>query len=159
VGNAVTDPWIDGAAYPPFAVGKSLISTDLYNSIQKACGPDSSLPVFGFGPGSAAQLARHSKPDGKECDNLLQKMQDELSELNLYNVLEDCHYKPRPSPSLAAVRKLQAAARRGRPLFANAAAARKAWKQWPVRGGVPQGSKVYNWAHLLHLDPPCTTAT
>jgi len=39
------------------------------------------------------------------------------------------------------------------------AAVRSTWKGWPVMGGVAQGSKVYNWGHLLGLDPPCTVSS
>jgi len=37
IGNGVTDPEIDGNALVPFARGKSLISEELFRSVEKAC--------------------------------------------------------------------------------------------------------------------------
>ena len=239
VGNGVTDPFVDGGAFPSFAVGKSLISMQLFNDIQKACSAvapehqalvadrgtkpsgDASVLLSAISSSAAAETA----VDSTECTKLMATMQRELAPLNLYNVLEECHHKkkPRPEPSavlpsaaaaaavsavLASSRKLSAAAVAAGAATAKAAkagavvsgaegsavvgqavgsektwsagvsanlpdwlkglrgldaseayaAVRSSWKGWPVMGGVAQGSKVYNWGHLLGLDPPCTVS-
>lgn len=71
VGNGCTDERYDGNAFPLFAMGKSLIGFDMYSRIQAACGGN-------FWNASSAN----------GCDEALGQMQQDLSELNLYDVLE-----------------------------------------------------------------------
>jgi hypothetical protein len=68
----------------------------------------------------------------------------ELSPLNLYNILEDCHTD---SGAPASLRAQQAQ---------RLAVVRSSHKAWPVTGSVQQGERVHNWATLVGHNPPCT---
>eukprot|EP00775_Hariotina_reticulata_P001910 gene1910-2243_t len=151
VGNGCTDVHFDGNALPSFAVGKSLISTGLYNRLQEACG-------------GSFDNVRH----GSRCDLLYKKMVAELSHLNLYNVLEECHHKPHPAEAAAAGAGQELVARIDD--AASVGQLRKVQQQrlvqllqqhrtWPVTGAVPHNTKIKNWQQLLGLDPPCTQSS
>jgi hypothetical protein len=71
----------------------------------------------------------------------------ELSSLNLYNILEDCHTD---SVTPASLRGKQAQ---------RLADVRSSHNAWPVTGSVQQGQRVHNWATLLGHNPPCTLST
>jgi hypothetical protein len=108
--------------------------------------------------------------------------QEELSPLNIYNILEECHHGPHVAPSRAAPSAASAASSLSKPA-ANAAAAEarrreraaraaalgarysevlRSHRGWPVTGALPKrGTAVRNWAHLLGglgHNPPCTGA-
>ena len=68
----VTDEEVDGDAFPLFAEGKSLISHYLYRELKEACGG-----VY------------WNRTSGSKCDTLYYKMTEELSSLNVYDVLHD----------------------------------------------------------------------
>lgn len=76
MGNGCTDEKFDGDAYPHFVVGKSLITWDQYRSLHDAC--DGSY--------------WDAEPDS-ECEQQLLDMQKEISGLNVYNILEECHHR------------------------------------------------------------------
>lgn len=72
VAAGVTDEEVDGDAFPLFAEGKSLISHYLYRELKQACGG-----VY------------WNRTSGSKCDTLYYKMTEELSSLNVYDVLHD----------------------------------------------------------------------
>jgi hypothetical protein len=80
-------------------------------------------------------------------------LSEELSSLNLYNVLADCASDPDDDTTAAGA---SAAAQRKQRL----ADVLRTHRHWPVTGVVPQhGQRVHNWATLLGHNPPCTVAT
>lgn len=81
------------------------------------------------------------------CQELMAQVSMELSSLNIYNILEDCHTDSLAPASLRA----QQAQR--------LADVRSSHKAWPVIGSVQQGQRVHNWATLLGHNPPCTVST
>lgn len=80
------------------------------------------------------------------CEQLLGQVSAELSHLNLYNVLEDCHHD---TSKPAALRQQQAE---------RLQALRQTHKAWPLTGAVQHGQRVHNWATLLGHNPPCTVS-
>ncbi|KAF8092668.1 hypothetical protein N665_0406s0013 [Sinapis alba] len=82
VGNGVTDPVFDGNALVPFAHGMGLISNELYEDTKAACKGE-----------------YYKDPDvSKECSHLLGKVSDDVSLLNIYNILEPCFHETSMSP-------------------------------------------------------------
>jgi serine carboxypeptidase-like clade 1 len=74
VGNGATDPQYDGDAFPPFAVGKSLVPTSLYFRAEAACKGN----YWDGGEGG-----------GRDCVAALASMHAAVKDLNLYDVLEE----------------------------------------------------------------------
>ena len=75
VGNGCTDAAFDGNALVPFAVGKSLISTELAATAAAACGGGTRY---------------WNASSGSACGNALVEVDAALRGLNLYDTLEDC---------------------------------------------------------------------
>lgn len=130
VGNGCTDQDFDGNAQVPFAVGKSLISTTLYQRVEAAC------------KGNYWDVE-----EGSRCEQLLAQVSSELKSLNLYNILEDCHHDTLIPAGLRAQQQERLAALRSSP-----------HASWPLTGRVQQGKRVHNWATLLGHNPPCTVS-
>jgi len=118
VGNGVTDEQVDGDATPPFAVGKSLISYQLYHKMQKTC-RDS---YWDISPGT-------------KCEELYNQMLLELSDLNIYNVLGDCFHGLDPSEQDAHRQALLKAKQ-------------EHGAQWPLLGSPSRPGLTRNYAHL-----------
>ncbi len=77
---------------------------------------------------------------GKECKELLRKLDAELADLNLYDILEPCYRRE------GAAKGVQSHVQLGSP------------RRWPLGGAVVEGAPVQNWAHILGDDaghPPC----
>lgn len=162
VGNGCTDAEYDGNAVPPFAAGRSLISQHMYSKLDRAC-----------------KGAYWNAPDDGECAERLERLQEELAPLNIYNILDECHHGPRLKPTrvaasgsgssgaakpagAAAEARLRERAQRVQKLGARYAELLRSHKGWPVRGGLEKGGRVHNWAHLLGglgHNPPCTDAS
>lgn len=90
------------------------------------------------------------------CEALVSKVDQDLSHLNLYNILEECHHKV-PQPSVAG--GVSSADLLQQDLLYQQL--REHHQSWPVTGVVRQGSQVMNWAQLglLGHNPPCTLST
>ncbi|GBF96984.1 serine carboxypeptidase-like [Raphidocelis subcapitata] len=85
VGNGCTDAEFDGNALPPFAAGKSLISQRMYSKLDRDCDGN----------------YWKARDDG-DCAARLADIQEDLSALNIYDILEPCRHGPKPpapSPS------------------------------------------------------------
>lgn len=142
VGNGCTDWQVDANALPAFAEGKSLIPRSFYEDMAEECG---------------GQYWNRSQ--GSLCDIKYTTLAQEVSLLNIYDVLQDCYLGPVPeyddddqddSHTLLSAFKEHGV-------------------RWPLPGSTPfsapgeaaegqlgaASSKVLNWAHL-GITPPCT---
>lgn len=136
VGNGCTDPEFDANAFPLFALGKSLISVDMYTEMKTACNDD-----------------YYNVAKGSRCEQLLLKLQAEVADLNLYDILETCYYPPDQPP------KRQASSQSSyRPITvwkSQVRHLRETHRGWPVQAIMKPGQELQNWQHLLASDPPC----
>ncbi|BDA42112.1 Serine carboxypeptidase 1 [Coccomyxa sp. Obi] len=131
IGNGVTDPEIDGNALVRFAYFKSLISTELYSALALHC----NASYWDVQPGTV-------------CAELIDTLNYNVGDLNLYDILEPCYNGVQPSGRLQQLKVLQALGGKGGNPFA-----------WPLGGVVMEGAVVPNWAHVLGEQlgdhPPC----
>ncbi|GAB4817916.1 hypothetical protein N2152v2_004962 [Parachlorella kessleri] len=145
IGNGVTDPVYDGNAVVPFALGKSLISTKLYEKAYRDC--------------HAGNYWNASL--GSDCDRTLNAVWAELSGLNIYGILESCYHGHNPYRQPAAGRSLQAVSDGEQlhdeqpPSLEALQAAVRGLRQWPLVGGAKPG-RVPGLAEMgLGHTPPC----
>ncbi|KAK6289491.1 hypothetical protein POUND7_001032 [Theobroma cacao] len=75
VGNGVTGSIFDENALVPFAHGMALISDDIFEEVEAACGGNYSNPT-------------------KSCDENLEKVYTAIAGLNIYDILEPCYHDP-----------------------------------------------------------------
>ncbi|KAK8660263.1 hypothetical protein V6N13_051195 [Hibiscus sabdariffa] len=75
VGNGVTDPVFDGNALVPFAHGMALISDDIFQAAETACGGDYSNT-------------------SQACEEKLEDVNAAISGVNIYDILEPCYHDP-----------------------------------------------------------------
>ncbi|KAF8015381.1 hypothetical protein BT93_H1016 [Corymbia citriodora subsp. variegata] len=73
VGNGATDEKFDGNALVPFAFGMGLISSDIYEACQTTCG------------------GKFYDPLSETCETNLEKVEQAVSGLNEYDILEPCY--------------------------------------------------------------------
>jgi hypothetical protein len=66
-----------------------------------------------------------------------------MDNLNIYNILEDCHYEPNTPPSIMAERQQ------------HLQRLRRSHARWPLRPVLGYNQEVDNWATLLGSNPPC----
>ncbi|KAG0487626.1 hypothetical protein HPP92_009721 [Vanilla planifolia] len=76
IGNGVTDEKFDGDALVPFAHGMGLISDELFQETNAACS------------------GSYWNPVNKSCEEKLTKIDMELQNLNMYDILEPCYHVP-----------------------------------------------------------------
>lgn len=76
VGNGVTDDVFDGNALVPFAHGMGLISDQLYQEVSTAC------------------KENYWKPNTSDCEILLSKVDEDINDVNIYDILEPCYHNP-----------------------------------------------------------------
>ncbi|KAF6145834.1 hypothetical protein GIB67_028829 [Kingdonia uniflora] len=139
IGNGVTDEEFDGNSLVPFAHGMGLISDDLFQEITTTCRDN-------FWNSSYAG-----------CGELLEKLDDNVSGLNIYDILETCYHSPNSRNITPANIKLPSSFREigatDRPL---AVRKRMFGRAWPLRAPVRDGN-VPTWPQLLNSDSvPCT---
>ncbi|CAN4101160.1 unnamed protein product [Withania somnifera] len=139
VGNAVTDEVIDGNALVPFQHGMGLISDELYEEVTVAC------------------HGNFYKPPNAECLNKLAKIDSDLYDLNIYDILEPCYHSKDPSGITSDNSKLPMSFRKlgetERPLPVRK---RMFGRAWPFKAPVREG-RVPTWPELLNglLNVPC----
>lgn len=81
------------------------------------------------------------------CDQLQGDLWAGIDEINIYNILEDCHYEPtKHTPSVLADRK------RAMALL------QKRHNKWPLRPVRGFNQTIHNWATLLGDNPPCVVS-
>ncbi|XP_077226861.1 serine carboxypeptidase 1-like [Tasmannia lanceolata] len=137
VGNGVTDEEFDGNALVPFAHGMGLISDDLFKEVHSAC------------EGS------YWNPANDSCEEKLVLVEEDIGNLNIYDILEPCYHSPKPRGITADKGRLPTSFRQlgetERPL---AVRKRIFGRSWPLRANVRDG-RVPTWPEL-GSSVPCT---
>ncbi|KAL5703188.1 Serine carboxypeptidase-like 20 [Ranunculus cassubicifolius] len=140
VGNGVTDGEFDGNALVPFAHGMGLISDDLYQKVSTTC------------------QGNYYAPLNAECDNLISKVDEDIDDLNIYDILEPCYHDPEAREISNVKIKLPSSFKTigetDRPLPVRK---RMFGRAWPLRATVRDGF-VPTWPQLLRSsNVPCTS--
>ncbi|CAA7396129.1 unnamed protein product [Spirodela intermedia] len=139
VGNGVTDTVFDGDALVPFAHGMGLISDDLYQKVNSAC------------------QGSYWNPVNETCMTLLDKVDKEVEDLNIYDILEPCYHRPEIKQVVPNARRLPESFKNlghtHRPLPVRK---RMFGRSWPLRAPVRDG-RVPTWPELEHTEVPCTS--
>ncbi|XP_015077397.1 serine carboxypeptidase 1-like [Solanum pennellii] len=139
VGNGVTDEKIDANALVPFQHGMGLISDDLYEEAVLACHGNFYEPV------------------GSNCLDKLDRIEEVVNDLNVYDILEPCYHSKEPSAITTGNSRLPMSFRKlgetERPLPVRK---RMFGRAWPFKAPVRAGH-VPNWPEILNgLYVPCT---
>ncbi|XP_058102547.1 serine carboxypeptidase 1-like [Magnolia sinica] len=138
VGNGVTDTVFDGNALVPFAHGMGLISDDLFQEVTAAC------------------QGSYWNPADERCQNKLNKVDDDIGSLNIYDILEPCYHSPEIRGIASSDSRLPSSFRQlgetERPL---AVRKRMFGRAWPLRAPVREGI-VPTWPQLGRSSVPCT---
>ncbi|KAI3853691.1 hypothetical protein MKW98_025208 [Papaver atlanticum] len=136
VGNGVTDEVFDGNALVPFAHGMALISGSLFEDVTAACN------------GSFWNSAND------KCSELLEKVDGDVADLNIYDILEPCfHSKEAKETDTRIPSSFKNLGETERPL---AVRKRMFGRAWPFRAQVREGL-VPTWPQILHGGGvPCT---
>ncbi|XP_024926368.3 serine carboxypeptidase-like 20 isoform X2 [Ziziphus jujuba] len=134
VGNAVTDPIFDENAYIPFVHGMGLISDQMFEEVQSACGE------------------KYHGDLSQRCSNMLGQVFKFLSGLNVYDILEPCYHIPTKEKNIGngsgttglpiSFRQL---GKTERPLPVRK---RMFGRAWPYRAPVRDG-QVPSWSHIM----------
>ncbi|KAK4720151.1 hypothetical protein R3W88_018489 [Solanum pinnatisectum] len=139
VGNGVTDEKIDGNALVPFQHGMGLISDKLFEEVNVAC------------------HGNFYEPGSQNCKDKLNEIDQEVSDLNVYDILEPCYHNTEPSVITSDSSRLPMSFRKlgetERPLPIRKRMFGRAWPfKAPVRVGI-----VPTWPELLNeISVPCT---
>lgn len=142
VGNGVTDDVFDGNALVPFAHGMGLISDELYQEVTTECN------------------GNYYAPANDNCESKLQKVDQDLDGINIYDILEPCYHGDSSSKIRLRTSEsnLPESFRRlgetERPLPVRT---RMFGRAWPFRAPVKAGY-VPSWPELLNSaeNVPCT---
>ncbi|KAI3853700.1 hypothetical protein MKW98_025217 [Papaver atlanticum] len=139
IGNAATDWEFDGNSLVPFAHGMGLIPDVLFEEVTTACNGT----FYGN--------------DNPRCKEKLEKVHDDISGLNKYNILEPCYHRPEEKEIENGYIRLPSSFRRlgetERPLPVRKRIFGRVWPLGaPVRDGI-----VPTWPQLLKSkNLPCT---
>ncbi|KAJ3701620.1 hypothetical protein LUZ61_005325 [Rhynchospora tenuis] len=138
VGNGVCDTVYDGDALVPFVHGMGLISEDLFQEVNNAC------------------KGSYWNPVNESCQSLLGKVDSEVDDLNIYDILEPC-YHGSEIKEVTQNSKLPLSFRRlgetNRPMPVRK---RIFGRAWPLRAPVRDG-RVPSWNELASTGlVPCT---
>ncbi|XP_008794935.2 serine carboxypeptidase 1-like [Phoenix dactylifera] len=137
VGNGVADTVFDGDALVPFAHGMGLISNDLFQEANTAC------------------HGSYWNPVNESCQNMLDRVDRELRNLNIYDILEPCYHGREIRDGLSGNSRLPSSFRRlgetDRPLPIRK---RMFGRSWPLRAPVRDGY-VPTWPELGSSSVPC----
>ncbi|XP_073222805.1 serine carboxypeptidase-like 20 [Cicer arietinum] len=140
VGNPVTDDLIDGNALVPFAHGMSLISNELFENTTKVC------------------KGNFYEVDTDECELLLEKVDKEVADLNVYDILEPCYHPGKTKENKNTNSKLPLSFRElGKTDKSLPVRKRMFGRAWPYKGNVKDGI-VPSWPELTSTSilVPCT---
>ncbi|KAL9227497.1 hypothetical protein vseg_003180 [Gypsophila vaccaria] len=136
IGNGVTDEVFDGNALLPFAHGMGLISEKIYQEAVKNCG------------------GKYYDPSTTACQNSLSKVDELISQLNIYDILEPCYHDPITSRSNTSTFATLGETERPLPVRV-----RMFGRAWPLRAPVKPGI-VPMWPQLSDSSSvPCTDDT
>ncbi|KAI3853694.1 hypothetical protein MKW98_025211 [Papaver atlanticum] len=139
VGNGVTDDAFDGNALVPFAHGMALISDNLFEAVTSACN------------------GNYWNSTNSICSKLLEKVDQEVDGLNVYDILEPCYHstEARANDHLRLPSSFKKLGETERPL---AVRKRMFGRAWPFRAPVREGL-VPTWPQILNGvggNVPCT---
>ncbi|OAY32904.1 serine carboxypeptidase-like 20 [Manihot esculenta] len=139
VGNGVTDEEFDGNALVPFAHGMGLISNDLFEEVTSSCNGNFYNPL------------------SENCESKLAKVDEDISGLNIYDILEPCYYGTDTRDVADIKIRLPSSflelGETDRPLPVRK---RMFGRAWPFRAPVREGI-VPTWPQLLNgQSVPCT---
>ncbi|XP_057482860.1 serine carboxypeptidase-like 20 [Actinidia eriantha] len=139
VGNGVTDDEFDGNALVTFAHGMGLISDELFEEVSADCN------------------GNFYNPTSDNCERKLAKVDRNIADLNIYNILEPCYHGTDDIETVTGNTKLPFSFRKlgetERPLPVRK---RMFGRAWPFRAPVRDGI-VPTWPQLLNSnDVPCT---
>ncbi|XP_022925208.1 serine carboxypeptidase 1-like [Cucurbita moschata] len=124
VGNGVTDEKFDGNALVPFAHGMALISDAMFQEAEASCG------------------GNYYDPQTEACFDKLERVDQDLEKLNVYDILEPCFHIGNTSESLPT--SFQQLGQTKKPL---AVRKRMFGRAWPFRAPVRDGI-VPLWSEL-----------
>lgn len=137
VGNGVADTIFDGDALVPFAHGMGLISDDLFEETNAACN------------------GSYWNPENQSCQAKLARVDLELRDLNIYDILEPCYHSPQIREASSGNSRLPSSFRTlgetDRPLPVRK---RMFGRSWPLRAPVRDGY-VPTWPELGSSSVPC----
>ncbi|XP_044473198.1 serine carboxypeptidase 1-like isoform X2 [Mangifera indica] len=135
VGNGLTDRQFDGNALVPFAHGMGLISDDIFEEVEGSC-----------------RGTYYDYESSNGCIRSIQKVDEALSGLNVYNILEPCFHEPLSQQYGTANSSLPASFQQlgatERPLKVRKRMFGRAWPLWST---VKDGA-VTMWPQLIQGD-------
>ncbi|KAG8371670.1 hypothetical protein BUALT_Bualt13G0112400 [Buddleja alternifolia] len=138
VGNGVTDNVFDGNALVPFVHGMGLISDQLFETVNSECN------------------GNYYNPTSENCEGNLAKVDQEIRDLNIYDILEPCYHDTSSSIRIENTKLPFSFRKLGeteRPLPVRK---RMFGRAWPFRAPVRDGF-VPTWPQLLNSESvPCT---
>lgn len=140
VGNGVTDEEFDGNALVPFVHGMGLISDDLFEEISKECN------------------GNFYNPTSDNCSLKLLKVDEDIDEINIYNILEPCYHGTEAEKITESYIRLPSSFRKlGETERPFPVRKRMFGRAWPLRAPVRDGI-VPTWPQLMNSEsaPPCT---
>ncbi|XP_027334977.1 serine carboxypeptidase-like 20 [Abrus precatorius] len=140
VGNGVTDEMFDGNALVPFVHGMGLISDDLFEEVNTEC------------------KGNFYNPTSDNCAFKLQKVDQDIDDINIYNILEPCYHGTETQKITASYIRLPSSFRKlGETERPFPVRKRMFGRAWPLRAPVRHGI-VPTWPQLNNLNhaPPCT---
>lgn len=136
VGNGVTDKVFDGNALVPFVHGMGLISEDQFQDAVDAC------------------KGNYYDTADSVCDTKLAVIDQEVSSINIYNILEPCYHDPEMQKVVANMENVPESFKRlgqtDRPFQIRR---RMFGRAWPMRAPVREGN-VPTWPQISGV--PCT---
>ncbi|CAI8608252.1 unnamed protein product [Vicia faba] len=142
VGNGVTDELIDGNALVPFVHGMGLIPDELFEEANRECNGN----------------FYNSLSDN--CTNKLEKIDEDIAGLNIYNILEPCYHGTEADKIITTYAKLPSSFRKlGETEKPHLVRKRIFGRAWPLRAPVRDGI-VLTWSQLTDSNNvPCVDGT
>ncbi|KAL5566720.1 hypothetical protein UlMin_029884 [Ulmus minor] len=130
IGNGCTDEVFDDNALVPFAHGMGLISEELFQEVEVAC------------------KGNYHKPNDTKCIKGLEKIDDEINGLNIYDILEPCFHNPDMEAETKGNKSLPISFRQlGKTKRPFPVRKRMFGRAWPFRAPVRQGL-VKSWPQM-----------
>lgn len=137
IGNGVTDEVFDGDALVPFVHGMGLISDQLYKEVQRVCN------------------SSYWNATDSACIAKLDELNEDVSALNVYNILEPCYHDTSVQDGIVMVHGLPQSFRSlGERERALPIRRRMFGRAWPLMQPVRPG-RVPSWPALGLTSVPC----
>ncbi|XP_022149961.1 serine carboxypeptidase 1-like isoform X2 [Momordica charantia] len=134
VGNGVTDQKFDGNALVPFAHGMALISDAIFREAEASCS------------------GNYYRPQTSDCSKKLDRVEEVLDDLNIYDILEPCFHEPNANKANKTNTNLPSSFQQlGQTKKSLAVRKRMFGRAWPFRAPVRDGI-VPSWSELIESD-------